>query len=114
MLQRFIHQPLVCKPDGCPVLQDTHLGWPELGLPSGYRLRIALTSVAPTPLLLTGVEEYLASHPLTPESLDEAAHLAADSCSPIDDVRGSARYRKQMVKNLTAQALREVLQKLGK
>jgi carbon-monoxide dehydrogenase medium subunit len=92
----------------------TVLGWPEAGLPSGTRIRVALTSVAPTPLLLVDVEEFLATHPITPESLDEAARLAADSCSPIDDVRGSARYRKQMVKNLTARALREVLQKLGK
>jgi len=28
-------------------------------------------------------------------------------------VRGSARYRKQMVKNLTVRALREVLEELG-
>jgi CO/xanthine dehydrogenase FAD-binding subunit len=96
------------------IVSVTVLGWPEAGLPSGIRMRVALTSVAPTPLLLTNVEEYLASHPLSPESLNEAARLAADSCSPIDDVRGSARYRRQMVKNLSARALREVLEKLGK
>jgi CO/xanthine dehydrogenase FAD-binding subunit len=90
----------------------TILGWPEAGIPSGIRIRVALTSVAPTPLLLTDVEEFLASHPITPESLNKAACLAADSCSPIDDVRSSARYRKQMVKNLSAKALTEVWEQL--
>jgi carbon-monoxide dehydrogenase medium subunit len=91
----------------------TALGWHEAGIPSGTRIRIALTSVAPTPLLLSEVEEFLASHPITPDILNEAARLTATSCSPIDDVRGSARYRKQMVKNLTVRALREVLEELG-
>jgi CO/xanthine dehydrogenase FAD-binding subunit len=91
----------------------TVLGWREAGLASGYRVRVALTSVAPTPLLLASVEEHLASHAITSESLQEAARLAVDSCSPIDDVRGSARYRRQMVRNLTARGLREVLQALG-
>jgi CO/xanthine dehydrogenase FAD-binding subunit len=92
----------------------TVLGWPEAGLPSGFRFRVALTSVAPTPLLLKDVENFLANQAITPASVKEAARLAADSCSPIDDVRGSARYRKQMVKNLTAKALSDVWEKLGK
>jgi len=92
----------------------TVLGWPEAGLPSGFRFRVALTSVAPTPLLLTEVENFLADQTLTPACVQEAARLAANSCSPIDDVRGSARYRKQMVKNLTAKGLSEVWEKLGK
>ena len=92
----------------------TVLASPEAGVRSGYRIRIALTSVAPTPLLLTDVEEFLASQPFTSDTVAEAARLAADSCSPIDDLRGSARYRRQMVKNLTARALREVLEELGK
>jgi CO/xanthine dehydrogenase FAD-binding subunit len=92
----------------------TVLGWPDAGLPSGYRIRVALTSVAPKPLLLPDIEDFLAKQALTPAALDEAAHLAAGACSPIDDVRSSARYRRQMVKNLTARALREVLEALGK
>jgi CO/xanthine dehydrogenase FAD-binding subunit len=92
----------------------TVLGWHAEGCPSGTRIRVALTSVAPTPLVLTNVEELLASKPITPDSIGEAARMAADSCAPIDDLRGSADYRRHMVKNLTARAIRAVCEKLRK
>jgi carbon-monoxide dehydrogenase medium subunit len=92
----------------------TALGCPDSTLPSGYRFRLALASVAPVPLIVTIVETSLANNAITPESLREAARLAAEACSPIDDVRGSARYRKQMVRNLSAKTLSEVWEKLGK
>ncbi len=92
----------------------TVLGWPDRSSPPGYRFQIALASVAPTPLLLTDIESQLKTREVTPEALDEAARLAAASCAPIDDLRGSARYRKQMVKRLTSLGLNEVWRKLGK
>jgi carbon-monoxide dehydrogenase medium subunit len=91
----------------------TALGHPDSNCKSGYRFRLALASVAPVPLVPTQAETYLANHSVTPESVHEAAHLSADACSPIDDVRGSARYRKQMVRNLSAKALAEVWKKLN-
>ncbi len=90
----------------------TVLGHPDSSCQSGYRFRLALASVAPVPLVPVEAEIYLANHPITPESLREAALLSADACSPIDDVRGSARYRKQMARNLSAKALAEVWKKL--
>ncbi len=91
----------------------TVLGWPEPTLPSGVRIRVVLTSVAPVPLCVIDVEDFLASSDITPETLKEAAQLAADCCSPIDDLRGSARYRTEMVNNLTEKALIDVLKKLS-
>jgi CO/xanthine dehydrogenase FAD-binding subunit len=91
----------------------TALGHPDSGCQSGYRFRLALASVAPVPLVPAGAETYLANHSITPESLREAASLSADACSPIDDVRGSARYRKQMVRNISAKALAEVWKNLN-
>jgi carbon-monoxide dehydrogenase medium subunit len=72
---------------------------------SDYQFRLALASVAPVPLVPTAVQDYLASNQPGPQVFKEAAQLAAESCSPIDDVRGSARYRVAMVKNLTQKAL---------
>ncbi len=91
----------------------TAFGHPDSSCESGYRFRLALASVAPIPLVPADAETYLANHPITPESLREAASLSADACTPIDDVRGSARYRKQMVRNLSARALAEVWKNLN-
>ena len=91
----------------------TVLGHPDSSCQSGYRFRLALASVAPVPFVPVEAEIYLANHPITPESLREAARLSADACTPIDDVRGSARYRKQMARNLSAKALAEVWKSLN-
>ena len=91
----------------------TAFGHPDSSCQSGYRFRLALASVAPVPFVPVEAETYLANYPITPESLREAARLSAEACSPIDDVRGTARYRKQMVRNLSAKALAEIWKDLN-
>jgi carbon-monoxide dehydrogenase medium subunit len=91
----------------------TVLGHRDATCPSGYRFRLALASVAPVPLVPVEAETFLATHPVTPESLPVAAQLAADACSPIDDVRAGARYRRLMVRNLSGKALAEVWSRLA-
>ncbi|MFH0879981.1 MAG: xanthine dehydrogenase family protein subunit M, partial [Lentisphaerota bacterium] len=91
----------------------TALGHPDSGCASGYRFRLALASVAPVPFVPVEAENYLATHSITPETLHEAARLSADACTPIDDVRGTARYRKQMARNLSAKALTEIWKNLN-
>lgn len=67
---------------------------------------IALGSVAPTIIRVTAAEQSLIGKSLTKDSISEAARLAAAAPSPIDDVRGTAVYRTEMIKVLTARALR--------
>lgn len=95
------------------IVAVTALGYKDSTCSSGYRFRLALTSVAPVPLMPLEVETYLANNPITPDAIHEAARLAYQACTPIDDVRGSARYRKQMVRNLSVKALTEVWKNLG-
>jgi CO/xanthine dehydrogenase FAD-binding subunit len=91
----------------------TVFGQPWAANPSGYRFRIVLASVAPVPLVASEAEAYLADHPISAETLREAGRLAGEACTPIDDVRGSAKYRKQMAVNLTVNGLNSVWAKLN-
>jgi CO/xanthine dehydrogenase FAD-binding subunit len=90
----------------------TAVGYPDPQTASGYNMRLALASVAPTPLQVATVQEYLATHPLDAAAIQQAARLAQSACRPIDDVRGSARYRQAMVRNLSARALTIVWERL--
>jgi carbon-monoxide dehydrogenase medium subunit len=67
--------------------------------------RIALGSVAPIPFRSHKAEAALAGQELTVESFQRVAEVAARESAPIDDIRGSAKYRHQMVKVLVARAL---------
>jgi aerobic-type carbon monoxide dehydrogenase small subunit (CoxS/CutS family) len=69
---------------------------------------IALGAVAPTIVRAVDVETYLVGKQLTDDTLDEAARLTMESCKPIDDIRGSASYRREMVRICTLRGLRAV------
>lgn len=90
----------------------TALGYPDGTAASGYRFRLALASVAPVPLIPALAEAILAKKLITPETIAEAAKAAMEACSPISDTRGSARYRKLMVRNLVFKAVTEVFEKI--
>ncbi len=94
------------------IVAVTALAYPDSAVPSGYRFKLALASVAPTPKAVAEADAILAEKPLSAETIDEAAEAAMNSVTPIDDVRGSARYRKLMVRNLTRQAVTDVWNRL--
>ena len=77
------------------------------------RARIALASVAPTPVRATEAESHLEGKVLSDEVINEAAALAPKSASPISDVRGSAEFRLELVKVLTARTLRKCAERIG-
>jgi carbon-monoxide dehydrogenase medium subunit len=72
-------------------------------------VRIALGSVAPTPIRAYRAEEYLRGREVSLEVLERAAEIAREEASPIDDVRASAWYRREMVYRLTLDALKTSL-----
>jgi carbon-monoxide dehydrogenase medium subunit len=86
----------------------TAFGCPDGERPSGCTFRLALASVAPIPLVPAAAEAILANQPITAETIAQAADAAMNACTPISDARGSARYRKQMVRNRTRQAVTDV------
>ena len=67
--------------------------------------RIALGAVAPTPLRARAAEEMLQGQILDADMLQAAADQAMSQATPIDDVRGTADYRRQMVGVLTRRTL---------
>jgi carbon-monoxide dehydrogenase medium subunit len=70
--------------------------------------RISLGAVAPMVVRAAAAEGYLAGKVLTDETIGEAARLALEAASPIDDIRSSAAYRLGMVETLVARALRQI------
>jgi len=70
------------------------------------RAAITLGSVAPTIVHALEAEAYLAGKAPTDATLARAAELAAGASRPIDDVRSSAAYRREMVRVCTMRALR--------
>jgi len=71
--------------------------------------RICIGSAAPVPLRIESAEEKLFDKKASKVKIDEVAQIVADEISPIDDIRGTAKYRRQVAFNITKSALSEVI-----
>ena len=69
---------------------------------------ITLGAVAPTIIHAPEAEKYLAGKKLTDDVIAEAARLTMDASKPIDDIRGSAAYRREMVRVCAMRGLRSI------
>lgn len=67
--------------------------------------RIALASVAPTPLFVQAAGDSLKGKPVSAESIEVAANLAKAAAVPISDMRGTVEYRQHLCAVLTQRAL---------
>lgn len=74
-------------------------------------VRIALGAVAPTPVRAVRAEELVYEKEPTPELLQRAGDAATEECSPIDDIRGTAAYRKELVRILVPRVLQRALER---
>ncbi len=67
--------------------------------------KLALSSVAPTPLLVPAVSELLLDKQPSEALFAEAGELAREAARPISDMRGPAEYRKHLTGVMTRRAL---------
>jgi carbon-monoxide dehydrogenase medium subunit len=83
----------------------------QLTLANGVctKARIALAAVAPIPVRAMAAEQALVGHAVTPDRIKRAADLAVDAARPISDQRGSADFRRHLVRVLTRRTLTTAL-----
>jgi xanthine dehydrogenase iron-sulfur cluster and FAD-binding subunit A len=67
---------------------------------------VTLGAVSPKIIHAVEAETYLKGQLLKEDIIAQAAKLAMKASAPIDDIRGSAAYRREMVRVLTARGLR--------
>lgn len=73
------------------------------------KIKIAFGAVAPTPVRLYKTEEYLDGCSLNDIAIEQACQMAAEEVAPIDDLRASKEYRKEMVRVMLRRSLVEFL-----
>jgi len=75
--------------------------------------KIALGAVAPTIVRARSCEEYLAGKRPSEENILAAAGLVVRDISPIDDIRGTAEYRRELAINMLYMGLWELASRRG-
>jgi carbon-monoxide dehydrogenase medium subunit len=73
--------------------------------------RIALGSVAPTPIRAIGAETMMKGQKMDKKTIEEASASAAEAATPISDIRSTAEYRKEMVRILVKDALQKAAER---
>lgn len=73
-------------------------------------VRVAFGAVAPTPVRAPQTEKALEGQQLDADTVERVASIARDEVKPIDDVRATAWYRKEMIHNITKRILSHVAQ----
>ncbi len=87
--------------------------WIQMGRGRIIDARISLAAVAPVPMRARGTERALIGNTLRADLVRQAGQAAARECRPIDDVRGAAWYRRDLVNVLTVRTLGTCAHSLG-
>jgi aerobic carbon-monoxide dehydrogenase medium subunit len=75
--------------------------------------RLATAGAGPVPVRLRAAEEILERDGLSAKAIEAAAERAAQLVEPDSDVHASADYRRNLVRVLTARAVRRAQTKMG-
>ncbi|MFN2363395.1 MAG: xanthine dehydrogenase family protein subunit M [Halarsenatibacteraceae bacterium] len=74
--------------------------------------RACYGAVAPTPIEVKNVGDYLKNQKLEEVDAKKAGEIAAAGISPIDDIRGTEQYRRQVTHDLTVNAIKEMAKEI--
>jgi carbon-monoxide dehydrogenase medium subunit len=74
------------------------------------QIRIAMASVAPTPIRLTATEEFLQDQEVNDELLEKAINKVREEVNPISDIRASDEYRRYVSGVLFKRAFEKLIQ----
>lgn len=75
------------------------------------RAGVGLTNVGAIPIAATQAESFLVGKTLDDATVAQAAQLAADAADPFEDRRGTAEYKRDVIRVLTARAIRLAAQR---
>jgi carbon-monoxide dehydrogenase medium subunit len=73
---------------------------------------IGICACGPIPLRAVKAEEALIGQRLTLKTIEDASKLVPEDADPVDDLRGSAVYKKDLLRVFAARALREIAEEL--
>ena len=73
------------------------------------RAGVGLTNVGLTPIKAKQTEAFLAGKKLDDTTIKDAGNMAASEAQPMDDIRGSADYKRDLVRVLASRALARAL-----
>lgn len=71
-------------------------------------VRTCLGSVAPTPIEIEEIREKMIGKKFSELDFNQLGQIVEDKISPIDDIRGTREYRKDVAKNIMINALKEI------
>jgi len=69
--------------------------------------RLGLAGVGSTPIRATRAEDALKGQKLSDDLMAEAGERASEMSNPSSDIRGSAEYKREMVKVYVKRAIRQ-------
>ena len=77
------------------------------------RARIALAAVSAIPKRAKEAESILEGNVISEDLIRKAGDKASTECTPIDDIRGTVEYRKELIKVLTRRTVRKCIEILN-
>ena len=91
--------------------------WPAVGVAVWYRsdgdriadARIAVSAATDRPMRIDGAERALVGNPAGPATFAAAADAAAAEVEPLTDIRGTAAYKREMVRVHVRRALDQAM-----